>query len=187
MSLVEMLITLLILSILSVVLFWVLMMVKSGYQASTARSGGRQDLDLALARISQEMMDSNIDTVTNNASGLPPAISFLSAYNSQGTFVTNTADGTPIWQKYAIYYIPSGTTTLLRREIYGTFTGPLSSAQLQSYCNGQGKRVISSISSLGLTLNPGNKTAVVSLGVRDTSTRGKTDQQAQSITILFHN
>ena len=187
MSLVEMLISLFILSILSVVLFWVLLMVKSGYQASMARAGGRQDLDLSLAGISQEMMDSKIDTVTNNASLIPPALSFLSACNSQGTFVTNQADGTPVWQKYVIYYIPSGTTTLMRQDIYGSFTGPLSSAQLQSYCNGQGKRVISSITSLGLTLSPGNRTAVVSLGVKDTSLQGRTDQQAQSITVLFHN
>jgi len=186
-SLVEMLITLFILTILSGVLFWMLLAVKSGYQASTARAGGRQGLNLALAGISREMMDSSVDTVTNNSSSLPPAISFLSAFNSQGTFVTNPSDGSCVWQKYVIYYIPAGTTTLLRRDIYGSFTGPLSSAQLQSYCNGQGKRVISSITSLGLTLNPGNKTAVLSLGVRDTSIQGKSDQQAQSITVLFHN
>ena len=187
MSLVEMLITLFILTLLSGVLFWMLLAVKSGYQASTARAGGRQDLDLVLARISMEMMDSNTDTVTNNSSGLSPGLSFLSAYNRQGAFVTNPADGTCVWQKYIIYYIPSGTTTLLKREIYGTFTVPLTLAQLQSYCNGQGTRVISSVTSLGLSTNAGNDTGVVTVGVRDTSIQGKSDLQTQSITFLFQN
>ncbi len=187
MSLVEMLVTLMILVIMSAVLFWVLMMVKTGYQASSARAGGRQDLALALAGISGEMMDSNVDTVTNNTSLIPPALSFLAAYNSQGGFVTDPSNGKPVWQKYVIYYIPSGTSSLLRMEIYGTFTGPLSTAQLQAYCNGQGRRVISSASSLGLALDTGNRTASISLTVRDTSVHGKADQQTQSLTVFFNN
>jgi len=184
MTLVEVLISFIVMIVLSGGLFWILIAGKTIWQASAARSGNRQELQVSTWRIAQELRDSNLSTVTNNTGGTPSAFSFLSAYDSAGTF---TLDGTgaPVWQKAVIYYVPQGTTRLLRREVFGAFTGPLSAAQLAAYCDGSGSLLSPSLTSLGLGTGAGAVT--LSLSVEKSNGHGKLDRQSRQVAIHLRN
>jgi len=86
-----------------------------------------------------------------------------------------------------IYYIPTGSSKLLRKEVYGNFTTPLTLAQLQSYCNGDGKLLSKSITSLIITPNTTNNSAQLTLAVQNKNLQGKIDQQSVSMTITMRN
>jgi len=185
MSLIEMLITTFILFFIMGSLFWMVMIGKTTWQASLNRSGGRQDIQTNLWRIAQELGASRSATFTNNTGGSPSAFSFLSAYDQNGYFVTD-AQGQPVWQKYEIYYIPAGSGRLLNREVYGSFTQPLTLPQLLTYLDGSGKQVASGVEAFTLTLNA-NKSADLTLTINNLNRNGKTDRQILTTTASIRN
>ena len=185
MSLIELLITFVVVILLMGALFWMLLAGKTMWQASVTRSAGRQDVQTASWRIALDLRDSKFDTITNNTSGTPSAFSFLSAYNSGGNFVTDNS-GEVSWQKYIIYYIPTGTTRLLKKDVYGSFSGALTLPQLTGYCNGAGSLISPSVTSMQLT-NVGSNSATLSLTVENTSKHGTVDRQTKQINIMIRN
>jgi hypothetical protein len=152
-----------------------------------ARSAARQDLQVACRKISQDLRTGNLALVTNSTAGSPPAFSVLSARDRFGSFITSTADGTPSWQKYVIYYIPTGTTSLLRKEVYGIFSGALPASQLAAYCDGSGTTISKSMTVLRLTPEASSKAMRLYLEARSTNRHGKSDAQSLETIIYLLN
>jgi len=186
MTLLELLVTLLILSVLAGCLFWMILTGKTYWLASSARNAGSHDLWTAFQKIARELQASGVAVVTDNTAGNPPAFGFLSAYDSQGNFITDTL-GAPTWQKCVIYYLSSPSNRLMRREIYGTFTQPLTAQELAAYCDGQGVMVAASITQLGLTVNIINNSVQLTLTAENAGPKGESDRQTNSVTIFLKN
>ncbi len=97
----------------------------------------------SLAVLKNELHDSSSVSVTYDLAvtpSSPAALSFMTAYDQYGTFVTG-ADGKPLWQGYTIYYLPSGTDKLLKKKIPVTPTTTpkrLSLNELKVHCDGKG-------------------------------------------------
>lgn len=165
------------------ILFFLLLSGKTIWQASTVRTANTQDLQVADLKMGLELQQSDLSTVTNNTGATPPGFSFLSAVNDKGTFVTDVT-GAPVWQKYVIYCVQTGTTRLMRQEILLTNLFPLgipssipllSSAQISSSCNGSGTMLSSAVTSLSLQTNYNtflNMNLGSGLGVGDTVNLG---------------
>lgn len=185
MSLIELLITFVVVILLMGSLFWMLLAGKTMWQGSVTRSTGRQDVQTACWKIALDLRDSKFSTITNNTTGTPSAFSFLSAYNSSGNFVTDSS-GKVSWQKYIIYYIPTGTTRLLRKDVYGNFSEAMTLPQLTGYCDGTGSLISPSVTSMQLA-NVASKSATLSLTVEKTSKHGKVDRQTKQINIVIRN
>ncbi len=181
-----MLITMFIIMVLVANLFWMLVWGKTIWQTTLTRTGNHQELRLTLRKVENELRDSNVDTVTNNTSLAPSALSFLSAFDANGKFVTDAA-GNPVWQKYVIVYIPSGTKKLLYKEIYGSFTNKLSPAELTAYCDGKGRFLSPSVARLNLTTDTGNNSANLSVTINAVNRLGKNDEQTLSTTVFLRN
>ncbi|MCD6310607.1 MAG: hypothetical protein J7M18_07810 [Candidatus Eremiobacteraeota bacterium] len=184
-TLIELLTTFLILILSAGVLFWKLVLGKIVFQAGVLKTSGHQDLQVANQKIALELGNSSVDTLTDSTPITPSAFSFLSAYDSSGKFITGN-DGMPVWQKYVIYYIPSGTTKLLRRVVHGNFTGPLLTSLLAGYWGGTGNIISPSI----ITMLPDNITgdsAALSLTSETRSRHGKINRQSTKIDIYIRN
>lgn len=187
MTLVEVIASFALLLILSSVIFWILQTGQIIWQSSITRTAGRQELQVAAWRVAAEIRDARISHVTNNTAGTPAAFSFLSAYGQGGSFITDST-GAPVWQKAVVYYIPTGATKLLRREVYGTFTSALTTAQLTSYCNGQGTLLSPSITRLGLTTGAsGAQSVTLSLDLSKKNAMGKLDAQSRQVSVYLRN
>jgi type II secretory pathway component PulJ len=187
MTLIELIVSILILAFLGGAILWMLVTVKRIYQASTMRGAARQRIQVIVWNMQEDLKDSNFGTLTATAAGASPAaFSVLSAFDANNAFKTDTT-GAPVWQKYIIYYVPAGTTRLYRREVYGTFTSALTLTQLLTYCNGQGKMLSDSVSSLSLVSNSSSRNATLSLTLQGRNNHGKTDVQSRQVTLLFNN
>jgi len=96
-----------------------------------------------LAVLKDELHSSSITSVTYDLAAMPSsphALSFMTAYDQYGIFVTG-ADGKPVWQGYVVYYLSSGTDTLLKKKIpVSPTTTPrrMSLNELKGCCDGNG-------------------------------------------------
>ncbi|MGV8121366.1 MAG: type II secretion system protein J [Candidatus Xenobiia bacterium LiM19] len=187
MTLVELTVTMLILALMGGSILWMLVTVKRIYQASIHRGGARQQIQLMIWGIQEDLKDSSFGTLTVTAPGTPPeAFSILSAYDVNHVFITDSKSA-PVWQKCIVYYIPAGTTKLLRKEVFGAFVSALTSAQLLSYCDGQGKVLSDSVTSMSLVPDKVNRCAALSVTLQSKNNHGKTDIQSRQVTLLFNN
>lgn len=192
-TLIEMLVTLLIFFLIAGILFMMMIKSKVVLQSSAARSSSRQDLQVVSFKIAQDLMYSKVGFVTDGSAGGLNAFSFISAQDSANKFILST-DGTPAWQKQVIYYIPAGTTNLMRKEMYVDFKAnpaalaPLTLAQLSAQLNGTGKLLSGSVTSLKLTPNAaGQSSADLSIQTQAQNQQGKPDQQSGQVTIYIVN
>lgn len=183
MSLIEMLIVMVILFFVMGSLFWMVILGQTSWQSSVNQAGERQDTYTNLWRIAQELSDSNTGTITDHTLGTPYGFSFLSAFDQNGKFVTDD-QGLPVWQKYEIYYI-SGDK-LLNRDVYGSYTKPLTQPQLLGYMDGTGKLLAEGAKAFTLTINP-NNTADINLTIDTINRNGKQDRQVISVTSAIRN
>lgn len=186
MTLVELLITSVILLLLLGIFVWMIVAVKSAYQSSVIHTKGRQDLQTSFFNITREMMNSSYSSFTDGTSQTTKSISFLSAFDRNGVFVTDS-NGAPIWKKYVIYYVPSGSARLLKKEVYGTFTTSLSSEALAAYCDGGGKLITNSLSQMTCTPDSATKSCLLSLALESTNYNGKPDRQSGEMRVFFRN
>ncbi|MDQ7825258.1 MAG: prepilin-type N-terminal cleavage/methylation domain-containing protein [Candidatus Eremiobacteraeota bacterium] len=185
MSLPELIAAMIIVSFLSGILVVMLLAGKKTYQASVARGKGRQDLTAAMYNITEDLKDTRLSFVTVSADRR--AFSAISAYDTSGTFTTDTVTGAPVWKKFVVYYLKAGTTNLMRREVYGTFTAALTADELTAQCNGTGKLVASDVLSLSIATDAINKSMTLSVTVRNTSRHGTIDEQTQQAVIYPAN
>jgi prepilin-type N-terminal cleavage/methylation domain-containing protein len=185
-TLIESLAALVALLMITAALFWILLTGKTIWQASVIRSYDRQELQMSYQKIESELQNSNAATITNNTTGIPVAFSFLSADDNKGVF-TVTTSGSPIWQKYVIFYIPNGTKKLMRREVYGAFTLPLTQAQLTSYCNGSGTLVANTVAGLSIVTDTAANSATIVITTQNKNQLGKADQQTLTSTVYMRN
>jgi len=167
-------------------LFWILLTGKTFWQASVIRSYGRQEIQMSLQKIESELQNSNAGTITNNTSGLPVAFGFLSANDSNGKFIV-ASDGSPVWQKYVIFYIPNGTQKLVRRDVYGSYKAPLTQSQLIAYCDGTGITIANTIAGLTFGSDTTSNSSVITLTSQNKNQHGKTDRQTLTSTIYMRN
>lgn len=187
MTLIELTVTMLIFALIGASILWMFVTVKRIYQASIHRGAARQQIQVMVWEIQEDLKDSSFGTMTVTAPGTSPsAFSVLSAYDVNRTFVTDLMS-VPVWQKCIIYYKPGGTTKLIRREVFGTFTAALTNAQLLSYCDGQGRQLSNSVSSLNLVTDAVNRCATLSVTLQSTNNHGKVDVQSRQVTVLFNN
>ncbi|MHC9542120.1 MAG: PilW family protein [Vulcanimicrobiota bacterium] len=186
MTLAELLITSVILLLLLGIFVWMIVAVKSAYQSSVTRAKVRQELQTSFFNITREMMHSSYSSFTDGTSQSGKAISFLSAYDQNGVFVTDSS-GAPVWKKYVIYYVPGGSARLLRKEIYGSFTAALSSEALQAYCDGNGRLITSSLSDMTCAPDSATKSCLLSLALESTNYNGKADRQSGEMRVFFRN
>ena len=186
MTLVEMLISMSILTMAGGIVLGMVVSAKKMWQASVSRVAISQDLQVASLRIVQDLRQANAGVITDNTTGTPVAFSFLSAHNGQGTFQTDPS-GKPLWQKEVIYYLPTGTKRLLRKEVAGTFSSALTQAELVGYCDGRGSLCASTVSSLRLVTNGSDHSAALTLACQATNGQGHLDSQGRTVTILMRN
>jgi len=96
---------------------------------------------IPMEKIRREIQGSLYQSITNNTSSTPKALSFASARNDEGKICTSDA-GELLIQKAVIYYMPDGAKTLRRIEFASASSTPLTVKELKQYCDGGG-RVIS--------------------------------------------
>jgi len=186
MTLVELLITSVILLMLLGIFVWMIVAVKSAYQSSVTRAKVRQDLQTSFLSITREMMTSSYGSFTDGTSQSVKAVSFLSACDRNGIFVTDSS-GAPVWKKYVIFYVPEGSSRLLRKEVYGSFTEALSSDALLAYCTGDGRLIASSLKDMTCTPDSATKSCILSIAAESTNYNGKTDRQSGEMRVFFRN
>lgn len=187
MTLVELLISMVILAMAAGVVVGLLVTAKNTWQASATHVAVTQDLQVAATRMISDLRDGSVETLTDNTAGTPVGFSLLSARDAGGTFVTDNG-GLPVGQKVVIYYIPDGTRRLLRKEVYGSFTVGQTHAQLTSACaDGKGSLCASNVTSLRLVPNPSDHSAMVYLTCQAANTQGRIDRQSRTFTVLMRN
>ncbi|MCE1248239.1 MAG: prepilin-type N-terminal cleavage/methylation domain-containing protein [Firmicutes bacterium] len=185
-TLIESLAAMVALLMITAALFWILLTGKTLWQASVIRSYDRQELQISYQKIENDLQNSNVDTITNNTTSTVVAFSFLSAFDSSGNF-TAASDGSPVWQKYVIYYIPSGTKKLMRKEVYGSYTKALTTSQLTTYCDGSGMTVANTVAGLSLTTDTATDSATITITTQNKNQLGRADQQSLTSTVFLRN
>lgn len=148
-SLPELLIVMILLVVLGGILLSMLITGNQTLVGTTSRISVRQDLQTALRRIVGELRASSGNYVTIRSTA-PKALAFLSARDATGRFVTD-ANGNPAWQRYAVYYIPTGGRGLRRRYVAATTAAAMTDAQLLALCDGTGDVVASQVTDLAVT------------------------------------
>ena len=190
-TLIEVLISSIIMFMLVGILFFMVIRGKMAWHASTARSASRQDLQVTSWKIAHELKGTDISLITDGSTGNLNAFSFISAYDQNSNFVTDSS-GSPLWQKYVIYYIPSGTSKLIRKEIavdpsQSATLKALTVSQLTGYLDGKGIVASPSVISLKLTPNTGENYVTLELSTETKNRQGKTDKQSRQMTIAIYN
>ena len=186
MTLVELLISMFLLSLAGGVVLGLVVSAKQMWQASVSRVAISQDMQVATSRIVKELRESNVGLITENTAGTPLAFAFVSAQDSLGVFRTDPT-GVPAWQKLVIYYVPTGSRRLLRKEIPGSFTSAVTPAQLVGYCDGLGSLCASTVNALRLVPNVADHSAVLTLTCQANNAQGHLDAQSRTITIFTRN
>lgn len=186
MTLAELIIGMAVLILLGGIIFLMVIRSKVYFQSSAARTASRQEIQVAVMKISRELRGSNRDLVTTGNQ----SFSFVSAEDRNGLFVTDNY-GCVQWQKYVIYYIPAGTKNLLRKEIYQDFSttaaAPLTASALASYLDGKGFTISAAAKSLSLTMLDEANAVKLRLDTEQTNTHGKIDRQSAEITVVINN
>ncbi len=191
MTLIELLVTLSILGLFAAGATWTLVAAKVSWQASVGRTDVRQALQVGTWRMANELRDSHSAYLTNNTGSTPQALAFPSARNAQGRFMTGS-DGLPVWQKFVLYYIPTGTDRLLRRELFTVPTDPtvppvLTQAQVVAACDGQGALVASGARVLSLAPGTQASTWLLSLTVEARNPNGRTESLSRTVAVFTRN
>lgn len=158
-TLIECLMTLLILVWMSGVLFTVLVSAKKIFHTSINRAMLRQDLQTILWRLSMDARDTDVSNVTIVSS--PSAVAFLSAYDKSTDMFMTDLSGAPIFSKAILYYAPTGSTRLLRKELPGPYSTALTSSQVTAACDGSGAVLSSSVTSFTPQIPTGTSTLYV--------------------------
>lgn len=192
-TLVESLITLMILSLLSGILIWMILLAKTTMESSKNRTYLRQEMQIKTNDMVRELQDSKVTSITTMNNGVK-SFSFLSARNASGQFVTDTV-GAPVWQnidgtwRFVIYYIPGNTTNLMKKEVSRSTGDPLSSAELLSFCDGKGEKLSSMVNDMSLTLpaTERDKYADLSITFQSKSKIGKIDKMTFQSRIFISN
>lgn len=190
-SLIEMLITMAVLAFVATAALGILLAGKRTWQANVGRSDVRQTLQVASWRIDTDLRNTGAGYVTSNTATTPAAISFPSALDSRGRFTTE-ADGVPDWQTFVIYYVPTGTTRLLRKEVAAIPADPdidpmLTPAQLTGYCDGTGRLIATGVRTFSVTVDTDAATAVLTLTIEARNQNGATERQTRTSTIFMRN
>jgi len=167
-TLLELISSIFIVTLLGGVLIWVILNTKILVDSTKSRAAARQEMQVIVFRITKEMQDSTSSSFVSGSN----AFAFASAVDENGIFVTDSS-GKPVWQKYILYYIPSGKTSLLKKEIdYGTFNP----SSLSSYCDGSGTRISSSVTSITLTIDKQKRTGEINLTVEQKNKMNKVNR-----------
>jgi len=182
MTLVELLISMTIITLLMGSFMWMLLAGKAMYQSSVAHSRERQELQGIFHRAVQELRESRYSSITLGAGGF----SFLSARDRSGSFVTDSS-GSPVWQKSVLYYNPAGTTKLMRKEVYGTFSEALSQSAFSSYADDSGFVLSTAFSGGTYTLDPAGRTCSMTMTLFMQNDNGKAEQQAVTALVYCKN
>lgn len=191
-TLVETLVTILLFLLIAGILFMMIVKSKTAMQSAVTRSSSRQDLQVVFWKIAQEIRYSDVAYITDGSVSGLKAFSFISAQDSANKFILN-ADGTPNWQKYVIYYVPSGADKVLRKEIYADFKTPgalipLSQAQLSAELNGTGAPEASSVTAMSLKPSTaGQASAYLTIETQAQNQHGKLDKQSMQMMIYILN
>lgn len=110
------------------------------------------NVKLGMDKVLMEAENSKFTTFTIN-NNLPKAVSFLSAYDSDGIYRTDSY-GRPVWQKYVVFYLTANSSNLLRKEIDSPgATSALTQSELISYCDGGGTVAAFDVSDFQLELD----------------------------------
>lgn len=185
MTLVELIATMAMVLMISGALFWMFYGGFNIVQASVTRVSGNQDLQVATTNMLEDLRYSDVNAVVISAAN-PKAIALLSAFDSLGNFVTDSSGG-PVWQKCIVYYIPAGTTKLLRKEVIGTFTSNPTISQISTYCDGKGRLLSPAVTGFNLALDTTTDSALLTLTVQSTNNNGLLDSQSKQTRIYFLN
>jgi len=189
MTLVEMLLAIAMLLVLSTSLLYLLVSVKRTWQAGVARAAVRQDLQTTLWQMATELRDSEAGLVTDGTQSSPLALCFPSATDAQNAFITDSGGGL-VWQKFVIYYIPTGTTRLLRKEVYQVPSTPpvqLTQAAMGTYCDGTGSLVCPQVQGVTLAVDGANGGVTLGLTLGGRSTHGTDEKTSASMYIQMRN
>lgn len=184
-TLVEMLVTFALLAVVAGGMGWLLAATKGTWQGGIAGASVASDLQVGLSRIEAELRSSDALLLTDGTKPTganPLAFSFPSAYDASGTFVTD-ATGIPVWQKFVVYYIPIGTTNLMRTESYVLPSVPpvqQISSTLFASCLG-GRLVASNVTGLTLTSDAVYGGWTVGLSLSGTNANGDIDALSQTL------
>ena len=138
-------------SLLTTMLFWTLAAGRTLWTQSDTAIRIQQDLHRdAGPQLERELRRSLYASLVNLTGDDSPALSFASAADCTG-FCTNVTTGDPVWKTQIVYYVPVGTTRLMRAEV--PFSGvALTPAQVRStVAAGSGLLVADTIASLLLT------------------------------------
>lgn len=132
------------------------------------RSDVQLNARLGFESMSRDLQSSTMDSITTLTGSLK-AISMLSGYNNGS--ITLNSEGKMLWQKYIIYYIPSGETKLLRREVTNASVPsstpvPLTSTELTNYCNGLGKVAAFNAGNISFATHTSSSTIDVSISTQ---------------------
>lgn len=215
MSLVEMLMTMFVVFILAAALLWTIIAGKTMVQSSTTRITNQDQLQRVSSMIGRDLKYSNVNSIATITVGTVPAppalanvqaISFLSAFDDSGNFVTYI-NGLPVWQRYVIYYVLPNTKSKLpntfliyRKEVkvhppgvavpmdkYTQITGyttdlngnPISLSSYSSTPTGQ--RFSSSITRFSFLSDIVSNSATFLVTIQGESIQGKIDMQSKQM------
>ncbi len=185
-TLIEILIAAFLFLLVSGIVLGVAVIAKRYWQAAEGSIEVKQNTYIATEKVMKDVSDSSIDTFTDNTSETDRAIGFLSAYNTNGIFVTNN-NGEIVWQKYIIYYIKSGDNRLLRKEVYGSFTDALTTAELRAQCDGKGRVAAFNIKSFSADVDKDKNNVAIIVGAETTDKNGKKNSFSMDENFYFNN
>lgn len=114
-TLVELLISCVILGLLLTVTFMIYRMGASAWLKSDAKSELLQIAQVVTAKLNREVESSSYRSASVSADN--SAVAFLSARNADGVFVYDDVSVIPHWQNYVVFYFQASSKSLLRREV----------------------------------------------------------------------
>lgn len=189
MTLIEVMVTVSLLVVVTGAMMYLLTIVKGRWVSGASRASVRQDMQTTLWQMATEIRNTEAALVTVNSQASPAAFCFPSAYDAQNNFITDPAGGMT-WQKFVIYYIPAGTTRLLRKEVYSLPATPpiqLTEAAMLGYCDGTGSLVAGDVGAMTATIDIPNGGLTLGLTTTGTSGKGTVDTVSSSLYLETRN
>ncbi len=186
MTLVELIISMAMISLLMGAFMWMLLAGRSMYQSSATSSRISQDAQVFISKIREDMRESDCSSITYQNNVKRTAISLVSARDQAGNYVTNES-GAPVWQKYIIYYCPGTSTVLKRREVYRRYSGPLLATTMALYCDGTGTVITRSLDTLTCKVQKNPSICTLTLVMAAVNDRGNADEQTWNTTFYLRN
>jgi len=186
MTLVELIISMAMITLLMGAFMWMLLAGRSMYQSAATSSTISQDAQIFISRLREEMRESDCSSITYQNNVKRTAISLVSARDREGNYVTGDS-GAPVWQKYIIYYCPGTSTTLKRREVYRKYSGRLLAATMALYCNGEGTVITRSLDTLTCKVQKNPSLCTLTMILAAVNDRGNADEQTWYTTFYLRN